>query len=193
MKKIILASNSKARRLLLKKIGIRFIIEATHVKEEVSLKKGIRFLVLHNAVAKAKAVAKKHKSGIVIGADTMVLASNTLIGKPKHFKDAQRTIKLLTQQPHWVYTGIAVVDVDSGKVYKDWDKTKVWMRCLSDAQIKDYCRKFMPLDYAGGFDIQGPGAGLIARIEGCFYNVVGLPLAKLLRILEKCDIDCYGV
>jgi septum formation protein len=82
-----------------------------------------------------------------------------------------------------------VLDIDSGKLYKDWDRTKVIMRRLSDTQIDEYCRRFKPTDKAGGFDIQGPGARLVERIEGCFYNVVGLPLAKLFDMLAECGID----
>lgn len=192
MRKIILASKSRARRRLLQELGIRCSVEETHVREKAWLKKGIRAVVVANAMAKARACASRHAHGVVIGADTMVCVRGRLIGKPRDLKDAMRTIATLVRNPHWVYTGIAVIDIDKGARYSDWAKTKVYMRPLTQAQIKNYCVRRRPGDYAGGFDIQGSGAGLVARIEGCFYNVVGLPLAKLLKLLEKCGIDYYG-
>lgn len=192
MKKIILASKSKARRILLEKIGLNFVITATEAKESRSLKNGISSLVIKNALAKAKMAAEKYHSGIVIAADTVVLAKNKLIGKPKNLQDAQKTIWLLSRRPHWVYTGLAVIDIESGKRYSAWDKTKVYMSCLSRSQIKNYCHRHLPFDKAGSFDIQGPGAMLVERIEGCFYNVVGLPLAKLAKILSRLKIDIFN-
>ena len=191
MRKIILASQSKARQKLLRQIGLSFQVASAHVKEEQHLKEGCAPLVMRNAFLKAHNVRKGFKSGVVIGADTVVLAGNKIIGKPKNLKDAFKTLKLLSQKPQWVYTGIAVIDLDKAKVYTDYEKTKIYMYQLTDAQIRNYLKRVSPLDKAGSFDIQGLGSIFIDRIEGCFYNVVGLPLAKLARLLKKAGIDVF--
>ena len=101
--------------------------------------------------------------------------------------------KILVKKPHWVYTGLAVIDIDAGRMYTAWEKTKVYMSSLKSRQIKDYCRNVLPFDKAGAFDIQGPGGLFVERIEGCFYNVVGMPLAQLVKILRKVDIDIFNL
>jgi septum formation protein len=193
MFKIILASQSSARKKLLTDIGFKVVQFPVRVREEMSREKGIKQLVIVNARKKAEAAAKKFKKGIVIGADTVVFAKGRLIGKPKSIKDAEKTIKFLSRNPHWVYSGLAVCDIGSGRVYTGHEKTKIYMSRLSDKQIKSYCHKFLPLNKAGSFDIQGPGAMFIERINGCYYNVVGLPLAKLVKILDQLNIDIFSV
>ena len=191
MNKIILASRSKARKDLLKQAGIKFIIASSNVREERVIKKSCRELVIFNALKKAKDVAKRFKSGVVIGADTVCLVNGRIIGKPKNIKDATRTLKVLSKKPQWVYSGLAVINIKTGKTLTAYEKTKVHMKRLSDKEIKGYFKKVSPLDKAGSFDIQGVGSVFIDRIEGCFYNVVGLPLAKLFDMLKKLDINIF--
>lgn len=191
MRKIILASQSKARQKLLKEIGIRFQVAKSACQESRELKRGCASLVMRNAFKKAKDVAKRFQSGVVIGADTVVLSGNRLIGKPSGMNDAFRALKLLSRKPQWVYTGIAIVDIDNGRTFSDYEKTRIYMCPLNDRQIKDYFKKVSPFDKAGSFDIQGPGSIFIDRIEGCFYNVVGLPLAKLTKMLKKAGINVF--
>jgi len=190
-RRIILASRSKARRKLLREIGLDFTVAVSDAKERRHIKTTCADLVVENALIKANDVARRFHSGIVISADTVVLVGKKIIGKPGSIKDAVGTLKLLSRRPQWVYTGIAVVDIDRGRTYTDFDKTKVYMYRLSDKQIKNYFRRVSPLDKAGSFDIQGFGGVFIDRIEGCFYNVVGLPMAKLARILSKGGIDVF--
>ena len=191
MRGIILASASKARRELLKKIGLKFTVALSRAGESRTIKRNCKDLVVSNALLKAEDVASRLKSGIVIGADTVVLVGNKIIGKPKNLKDAAKTLKMLSRKPQWVYTGIAVIDIDNGASFTDYEKTKVYVYPLTDAEIKSYFKKVSPLDKAGSFDIQGLGGIFIDRIEGCFYNVVGLPLAKLARLLKKTGIDIF--
>lgn len=191
MRKLILASRSKARQDLLKQMGLKFAVAASDVKESRIMKGSCADLVVNNALKKALDVAGKRSSGVVIGADTVVLVGKKIIGKPRDLKDAYRTLKLLSKKPQWVYSGIAVVDIESGKVYTDHERTKVYMYPLTDRQIKNYFKKVSPLDKAGSFDIQGMGGIFIDRIEGCFYNVVGLPLAKLARLLRKTGVEVF--
>lgn len=190
-RKIILASKSKARRDLLKGIGLKFSVYVSKAKETHSLSKGCGSLVVLNALAKSKETARKFNTGVVIAADTVVLANNKIIGKPKNLDEAFKTLKTISKKPQWVYTGLAVTDIDNNKTFTDYEKTKIYMLPLSDSQIRNYFKKVSPLDKAGSFDIQGLGGIFIDRIEGCFYNVVGLPLAKLAKLLKKADIEIF--
>lgn len=191
MRKIILASQSKARQKLLKEIGLTFEVAKSDVKESRELKRGAAALVMENAFKKAKDVAKRFQSGVVIGADTVVLAGNRIIGKPSSMSDARRTLKLLSRKPQWVYTGIAIIDIENKGLSLDYEKTKIYMSPVTNRQIRNYFKRVSPFDKAGSFDIQGLGSIFIDRIEGCFYNVVGLPLAKLTKMLKEAGIDVF--
>ena len=192
MRKIILASQSKQRQRLLEQIGLRFVSAKSDVKEGMRIKSGCADLVMDNALKKAKDVAKRYSSGIVIAADTVVLSGKKIIGKPKDIDDAFKTLKFISRRPQWVYTGMAVIDIDNKKILTDYEKTKIYMHRLSDRQIRNYFRKVSPLDKAGSFDIQGLGSIFINRIEGCFNNVIGLPLAKLAKMLKKIGVDLFA-
>ncbi len=190
MTKIILASASPQRRKLIKILGLPFTVKPSKVKEEDGLIKDVVHLVKHNALLKAKDVASRLRSGIVIGCDTVVVSyKRRLILKPKNLKDARKNLKELMEKPHWVYSGLAVIDAQSGKTLVDYEKTKVFMDKLSLKTIDRYHRMMSPLDKAGGFDIEGKGALFIPRIEGCYFNVVGLPLAKLAQMLKKMGVE----
>jgi len=119
VRKIILASGSKARQKLLKQIGLTFRVAKSGLKESRELKRGCAALVMRNASRKAKDVAKRFQRGVVIGADTVVLAGSRLIGKPSSMGDAFRSLKLLSRKPQWVYTGIAIVDIDNGRTLSE--------------------------------------------------------------------------
>ena len=191
MRRIILASRSKARRKLLRDVGLKFTVSTSNVGEKRLIKTDCGDLVMENAMAKAVDVAGRFSSGIVIAADTVVLVGKRIIGKPKSIKDAFRMLRLLSQKPQWVYSGIAVIDIDRNKKYSSFDQTKVYMYRLSEREIKNYFKRVSPLDKAGSFDIQGFGSVFIDRIEGCFYNVVGLPMAKLAKILKKTGVYVF--
>lgn len=191
MKRIYLASKSKARAELLKKLGFRFKVISSKIKERRSLKNlSYAGLVKENALKKAQFVADKIKSGVVIAADTICVQGGRIFGKPSNLKDAKVMLKKLSAKPQWLYSGVAVIDKCAGKkkVMVDCEKTKVYMDKLGDKEIDAYFKKVSPLDKAGSFDIQGRGALFIRRIEGCFYNVVGLPVRKLFVMLRKLGI-----
>ena len=191
MRKIYLASNSKARKQLLESLGLKFKVLPARVKERRSAR-GISYakLVQINARKKAKEAASKVREGVIIAADTIMVQGKKIFGKPKDLKDAKRALKLMSGKSQQVYTGVAVINKrKSGeKIAVDYEKTKVFMDKLSDKDIDAYFKKVSPLDKAGSFDIQGEGAFLIRRIEGCFSNVVGLPLNRLRRICNKLGI-----
>ncbi len=188
--KIILASHSAQRKKLLKMLGLPFIVKPSHAKEFQTIATTCQALVKDNAFLKAQSVARDLKEGLVIGSDSVVyIGKKEIIGKPKNLKDAKRILKILFSQPHWVYTGVAVIDARTRKKIIDYDKTKIFMSRLSDEEIDCYHRKMKPFDKAGGFDIEGYGSLFIRRIEGCYTNVIGLPLAKLSQILKKFGVS----
>ncbi|MCM8801309.1 MAG: Maf family nucleotide pyrophosphatase [Candidatus Omnitrophica bacterium] len=192
MRRIYLGSRSKARKELFKVFGFRFKTLPTSVKERRRLEAlSCAQLVKLNALKKAQEVAKRIKKGIVVAFDTVVIEGKEIFGKPKDLKDAKKMLKRLSQKPQWVYTGIAIIDKDKEKTITDYEKTKVYMDKLSDKEINYYLKYDDFLNKAGGFDIQGKGALFVRRIEGCFYNVVGLPLRKLYRMFKKMGIRIF--
>lgn len=192
MKPIYLASDSKARKKLFKIFGLKFKVMRSGVREE-SRKKGLSYaaLVKRNALRKAEAVALKIKNGIVIGADTIVVQSAKIYGKPKDLGDAVRTLKVFSGKSQYIYTGVAVVDKESGRKSVSYEKTRIHMDSLTEKEIRSYFSYVSPLDKAGSFDIQGKGAFFIRRVEGCFYNVVGLPLRTLYRMLKDAGLKLF--
>jgi len=188
---IYLASDSKARKKLLRILGIKFRVLPSKVVQEKIRDASFPELVKSNALIKAKAAAARIKSGIVIGADTIAVQDGKVYGKPKDLKEARIMLKKLSLAPQLLYTGIAVIDKDNNKIKLACEKTKVYMDKLSDGQIDSYFACVNPLDKAGSFDIQGRGAFFIRRIEGCFYNVVGLPLRRLYIMLRELGVKMF--
>lgn len=189
MKPIILASGSPQRKKLLKFLGLKFKVCPSGAPEIQKIKTNCAGLVKENALIKAREVARRFSRGIVIGSDTVVyVGNNRIIGKPKSLKEARNILKILFSRPHWVYTGVAIIDAETGKTLVDYEKTKIFMVRLTDSEIKGYHAKVAPFDKAGGFDIEGWGSVFIHRIEGCYSNVIGLPMSKLCVMLKKFDV-----
>ncbi len=189
MRKIYLASKSKARKNLLKNLGLKFKALPSSFKE--TRNKGnssYAGLVKNNALNKAREAASRIKSGIVIAADTISVQDKRIFGKPANLKEARKMLKKFSGRPQTVYTGIAVIDKDRNKTSLGFEKTRVYMDKLTDKDINEYFSRVCPLDKAGSFDIQGRGAFFIRGINGCFYNVVGLPLRKLHLMLKELNI-----
>jgi septum formation protein len=191
MKKLILASNSPQRRKLMKILGLPFIVRSPGQVTEISrITRGCAQLVKANALLKAREVAGRTREGIVIASDTVVYSGHGhLILKPKTIQEAIKNLKELMARPHWVYSGLALIDAANGRCELGWEKTKVFMTNLPEEAIIRYYQLMSPLDKAGGFDIEGRGALFIPRIEGCYFNVVGLPLARLTAMLKKFGVN----
>lgn len=186
MPNLILASASPQRRKLLQDLGVTFKVVPSNVEEEKKISSTCSALVKHNAWIKADDVARRLSSGIVIGADTLVYAGGMdILGKPKDHTAARRMLKGYFHRPHWVYTGVAIIDAASGQKLIGYEKTKIYMHPLTDAEIRRYHEKVNPLDKAGGFDIEGYGSLFIRRIEGCYTNVIGLPIPRLFQMLKE--------
>ena len=182
--RVILASASPRRAELLKNIIQNLEVKPSRVDETKIKAKTPDAFAVKAAVAKAKAVAAKNKDAIVIGADTVVVLGKKIIGKPRDKKDAVRILKSLSGRIHRVITGIAVIDTKSGETLTHHEITKVKMKKLKLKEIADYVATGSPLDKAGGYGIQEIEAIFIERIDGDFDNVVGLPVAALLKLLR---------
>ncbi|MFH0790175.1 MAG: Maf and M48 domain-containing protein [Candidatus Omnitrophota bacterium] len=191
MKDIYLASDSKARKKLLDICGLKFKVLPGGINQEKMRGRSFVSVVKNNALEKAKNAARNIKHGLVIGADTIVVQDKKIYGKPKDLPEARRMLKKLSKKPQWLYTGIAIIDKDKYKTVVDYEKTKVYMDELSDKEIEDYFSYAPPLGAAGSFDVQGRGAFFVRRIEGCFYNVVGLPLRKMYCLLKKLGVKPF--
>lgn len=189
---LILASASPRRRALLEQIGVNFIVECSHVTENTDPSVPAAVMVQQLALQKAAAVAEKHTDGLILGADTVVVSADTLLGKPKDQAEAIKMLRGLSGKWHQVMTAVALVDA-SGK-QKSWtcvEKTGVKFRNLSEAEIAAYVKTGESLDKAGAYGIQGYGALLVEKIDGCYFNVVGLPLQKVAVGLRNWGIDLY--
>jgi len=176
---IILASGSPRRRMMLKTIGIPFKIELSTYEEKHDIHKRPHAIVTVHARNKAAEVAMRVQKGIVIGADTLVYRDGKVYGKPKDMREARRMLKELQGRKHAVYTGLAVYDAGAKKWEVGYERTAVTMRVLTGGEIEHYFSLMDPLDKAGAYAIQDAGSLIIERIEGCYYNVLGFPIAKL--------------
>ncbi|NLZ44618.1 MAG: septum formation protein Maf, partial [Clostridia bacterium] len=145
------------------------------------------------AAEKAGEIAALHPNALVIAADTIVVAENRIMGKPRDKGDAREMLSFLSGRWHEVYTGIALVRAAEGKSLLDYERTRVKFHSLSREEIDRYIRSGEPMDKAGAYGIQGLGAVLVERIEGCYFNVVGLPLAKLALMLKKFGLEVLEV
>ncbi len=182
--KIFLASKSPRRRKLLKQLGLNFKSFSIDLHEEILDGEHPVQTVKRLALHKSQKAVKKVDSGIVITADTIVVLDSEIIGKPKNENDAFKILSKLSGRTHTVYTGFVIHNIDTNKKIIDYEKTKVTFRKLSATEIKDYINTGSPMDKAGAYGIQDDfGAVFVKKIDGCYYNVVGLPLAKLYRSL----------
>jgi septum formation protein len=181
--RLILASRSPARRLLLQRLGVPFVAVDPGEVEEAFGDPWV--VVLENARRKAMRVSESFDDGLVIGADTLIVFGDLIIGKSRSREEAMEVLRLLSASSHSVLTGLAVVDAASGRIEEGVEETIVHMRRLSDGEIGLYVSTGESIGRAGGYAIQGIGALLVEGVEGCFYNVVGLPLRLLDELLRR--------
>jgi septum formation protein len=182
--KIVLASSSPRRVKLLEMLGVPFeVVEPDGVREEDD---GVpEEVVLRNAKMKAHHIASKLGEGLVLGADTIVVMGDKIIGKAMNDQEATAMLRALQGKTHRVLTGLTVVDASSGRMETDVVETQVTFKPLSEGEIERYVATGEPHGKAGGYAVQGVGAIIVEEIHGCFYNVVGLPLHGLNTLLER--------
>ena len=181
--KIVLASASPRRANLLKQIGLEFQICPSRVDESAITDTSPDTAVQELALTKAKAVARNHMNGLVIGADTVVVINRRVIGKPEHAAHAVDILTQLSGVCHEVMTGVALVDLERRREVVWQEKTVVQFRKLHRREILTYVNSGEAVDKAGAYGVQGRAAAFVERIEGCYFNVVGLPLASLVERL----------
>lgn len=183
---IYLASKSPRRRKLLKQINLNFKSFSVDVDEIIFAGEQPHKTVLRLSKEKLEAAKLFVKKGVIITADTIVVLDHHVLGKPKNKKDAFRTLKILSGRTHTVYTGYALYNSINNKTISEYEKTEVTFRDLTDVEILEYIDGGSPMDKAGAYGIQDDfGAVFIKKINGCYYNVVGLPLAKFYHALLR--------
>src|SRR5277367_255234 len=189
---LILASASPRRRELLSQAGLKFTVAAANLNEDLLPGETAAAYVQRLAEEKAQAVWNAERSAdtaddplIVLGADTCVVCDGHILGKPVDTADARRMLELLSGRTHAVLTGLAAVTGD--KIVRDVEVTQVTFNQLSDVEIARYISSGEPMDKAGAYAIQGYAARWIPRIEGCYFNVVGLPLARVAAMIEEIE------
>ena len=189
MKTIILASGSSRRKVLLEQIGLKFKVEPSNYEEDI--KSGIEphKIAQRISLEKAEIVASKHKNAIVIAADTFIVFGGQIMGKPGTENEALKMLETLNGKSHSVITGFSIMDTAKNKTLSKSIETKVYVRKLTSAEINTYVKSKEPLDKAGAYAIQGLGSVIVERIEGDYFNVMGLPLSALTEALKEFGIN----
>lgn len=183
MKKVWLASKSPRRRDLLRQMGIAFSVDSANVDETLNQNLLVGDALMRLAYEKANVVFRRHEDDIVIGADTIVYFNGSVLGKPKDEYDAYCMLKALSGKTHQVMTGVAMISKEMTECF--YELSEVTFHDLRDEEIQWYVNTREPIDKAGAYGIQGKGAFLVAKIVGDYYNIVGLPISKVVRKLEK--------
>ena len=182
---IILASNSPRRKSLLELIDLPVKVIASSVHEDFNINLKPTEFAKHYAHLKAQDIAEKHPNFLVIGADTIVVLDNEIIGKPTDEEDSKLMLKKLSGRTHAVITGVSLVWQDKNILDIFNKKTDVTFQELTDEQIQYYIENYHPLDKAGSYGIQDWFAVCVKKIDGCFYNVMGMPLSNFYNHLMK--------
>ncbi len=190
---LVLASASPRRQQLLAQAGYEFTVVPANIPEERRADEPPVAFATRLAREKAQAVFDQRSQSrdvgaanaarLVLGADTIVVTAEEILGKPRDAADAARMLRLLSGRAHQVVTGVCLISADKAEVAAE--ATTVVMRAISDEEIAAYVATGEPLDKAGAYAIQGYAARWIPRIEGCYFNVVGLPLARVASLLEN--------
>ena len=181
--RITLASKSPRRSQLLRQIGLKFTVKAASINEKKFKGKDPSVIAMNISRMKAEAVSDSVESGLIIGADTIVVLNDQILGKPANENDARRMLSTLSGKTHQVYTGFTLIQV-GGREISDFAKTEVTFRPLESWEIDSYIASGSPMDKAGAYGIQDASGVFVSRIQGCFYNVVGLPLNKFYNALN---------
>ncbi|MBP1156591.1 MULTISPECIES: Maf family protein [unclassified Paenibacillus] len=197
-KPLILASSSPRRQELIRSLQLPYQIIVSDVDETTEPGLTPEQIVEQLSGRKASAVYERCKAdlqelpeGIIIGSDTIVVLNEEILGKPKDEADAFRMLKSLQGREHHVYSGVACIDLQTGVQHVAHQRTAVWMKELTDERIRRYMATGEPMDKAGSYAIQGLGATIVERIEGDYFNVVGLPMSLLSDMLERFSVAVF--
>jgi septum formation protein len=178
---LILASASPRRQELLRNAGISFTVQVANIPEIPLAGESPQACTMRLATEKARAISQQHSNEFVLGADTIVVVDGEILGKPRDEKDAARMLRLLSNKTHEVITGVCLL---GGFEDSRYERTLVSVSALSDEDIRQYVATREPMDKAGAYAIQGIASRWIHKIEGDYFNVVGLPVALVYRMLR---------
>lgn len=196
---LVLASSSPRRQELVASLDLSLPVRILSTDADESIEASwspaevVEKLAQRKAAAAAAQLAAEgsDKPSLVIGADTIVVLDGEVLGKPINRQDAVATLMRLQGRSHDVFTGVACIHSQSGTTVVQHRRTQVWMKPLSQARVERYVATGEPMDKAGSYGIQGLGSTIVERIEGCYFNVVGLPLSLLADMLEPFGVDVY--
>jgi len=181
--KIVLGSKSPRRFELMTLLGFDFVVDAVDIDENIEGALHAKDYVKKITLKKAIAIHKRHPNSMIICADTIVVSGENILEKPANKDDARNMIKVLSGNYHYVYTAVAVFYHKQRKTFIE--KTKVYVDTMTLNEIESYIKTEEPYDKAGGYAIQGSFGKYIKKIEGDYYNVVGLPLNRLYRLITE--------
>ena len=190
-RKIIIASTSPRRHGLAKEMGLEFEIVPSNYEEDMTMDMGPKELAETLSYGKAKDVADRIKSGVVIGIDTFVVFEGKKLGKPKSEEDAFNMLKSFSGKTQDVYSGVAIIDCDNEKEVIDCEITKVKFRDMGDEEIRSYIKTGEPMGKAGAYGIQGLSSIFIEKIEGCYTNVMGFPIFNVYKNLKNLGVNIF--
>jgi septum formation protein len=191
--RVVLASQSPRRKTLLELIGLQFTCSPADVDENLDdMPDDPVQACMRLAVSKARAVAGMEPEALIIAADTIVVADGRVLGKPVDQADAFAMLSLLGGREHQVITAVCVLNTATGCIQTRSEITRVRFRSIQEDEIRAYIAGGEPMDKAGAYGAQGLGAVFIEHIEGCFYNVVGLPLHTLYLMLQEQGVQLLG-
>lgn len=191
-KHLILASSSPRRRYLLRLIRLPFVFVDPVLREEDHADDNPVEHVLRLSILKARSVRDRYERGYILGADTIVVLNGRILEKPAGEAGARAMLTALAGRQHEVYTGLGLVDALTGQEVSGYERTEVTIRKMDAWEIDSYIATGEPMDKAGSYGIQGYGAGIVEKVVGCYFNVVGLPIVRLLRLIRDLDRICGG-
>lgn len=194
MRQIVLASSSPYRQQLLQQLKLPFVAVAPEYEEKIDPQIAPALLVRDLALGKAQSLAERFPDALIIGSDQVFVdQGGQALGKPRDMQAAFRQLRQMAGKSHTFFTGLALVDNRSGAIITDVAPFSVTIRPLSDEQIWNYLQREQPLDCAGSFKVEGLGIALMEKMEGEDYNsLIGLPLIKLVTMLEKRGVNILG-
>lgn len=165
------------------------VVVSNFDEDTVAFSGDVEKYVMEIAKGKALDVAKQYKEDIVIGCDTVVVYENKVLGKPKDKIEAYDMLKMLSDRTHFVYSGLFIIDTKRNIIRNNFEKTEVFFSKLTEKDITRYIDTGEPMDKAGAYGIQGKGGIFVKKINGCFYNVMGLPINKLNSMIREMGVN----
>lgn len=191
IKRIILASSSPRRKKLLQMISLKFEVAESKFEEDMNLPMKPHKLACFLSLQKAKHISNDYPKAIIIAADTFVVLGNTLFGKPRSYKEAKLMLHALSGKSHTVITGFTIIDTETKKIASKSVGTKVYFKKLASLEIESYVKSGESIGAAGAYKIQGLASTFVEKIEGDFFNIVGLPISALIKELKKFKVEVW--